>query len=71
MYDRGQVAKSKRMDWTDLCRSDLVEFGFNEDHEIIRVTKTFLSSVAWCIEKGIMPCKRFCVVCKSQMFLSK
>ena len=60
-----------KISWTDLTRNDLVEFGFSEDLEVVRASKTFLSTVAWCMEKGIMPCKRYCVSCKSRMFLSK
>jgi hypothetical protein len=33
--------------WDSLSRSDLVEFGFNEDFEILRASKTFMMTVEW------------------------
>eukprot|EP00347_Sterkiella_histriomuscorum_P015297 403357558 len=53
--------------WDNVSRRELVEFGFTQDLEVIRVSRNFKTAMEWCIEKDLLPSKRVCKMCTTVM----
>lgn len=51
--------------WKEVTRKDLVEYGFTNDLEVVRATRNMKSTIAWCIEKELLPPEKFCHTCRT------
>ena len=70
-YYQSKGSKCPHKAWDKVSRRELVEWGFTEDLEVIRVSRSFKSTMEWAISKGLMPEYRVCKICLSKMKITK